>query len=302
MNTSDLTLFVHIAQSGSITASAKQAGITTAAASSALKRLEQQLGVPLFMRSTRQLRITLAGEKFLFHCQQALASLEMGRVNANQAVGNISGHLTLSVSSDFGRNILMPWIDEMLEAHPALSLDLNVSDSLSNFFEDKVDIALRYGKPKDSNLVAFHIAKLNRITCASPEYLAKYGEPKEPDDLQNHACLLYRINDRLFNLWEYSDKTQHYRVKVTGNRICNDTDIVRRWAVAGLGVAYRSQIDISAELSNGQLKPILMDYQSPPVDLYLICPSRSVITPAVIYFRELLRKKCREQGFCLSMA
>ena len=171
MNTSDLTLFVQIAQTGSITASAKQVGITTAAASSALKRLENQLGVALFIRTTRQLRITTAGEKFLFHCQQALNSLQQGLISAQESLGNITGQLRLSVSSDLGRNILIPWVDEMMLENPSLSIDLTVSDSLTNFFEDKVDLALRYGKPQDSNMIAFHIATLNRVTCASPDYI-----------------------------------------------------------------------------------------------------------------------------------
>lgn len=294
MNTSDLTLFVQIAQSGSITASAKQAGITTAAASSALKRLEQQLGIQLFIRSTRQLRITLAGEKFLFHCQQALASLELGVVNANESVGSIAGNLRLSVSSDLGRNILMPWIDEILGKHPALAIDLTVSDTLSNFFEDKVELALRYGKPQDSNLVAFHIASLKRITCASPDYLATYGEPKHPEELRDHACLLYRINDRLFDHWEYSQSASNYKVKVSGNRVCNDTDIVKRWALAGHGIAYRSEIDIYTDIKQGRLIQILTEYQAPVVELYLVCPSRQQVTPTVIAFRELLREKVKQ--------
>ncbi|MGB0942821.1 MAG: LysR family transcriptional regulator [Marinomonas sp.] len=294
MNTSDLTLFVQIAQSGSITASAKQAGITTAAASSALKRLEQQLGVQLFIRSTRQLRITLAGEKYLFHCQQALASLELGVVNANESMGSIAGNLRLSVSSDLGRNILMPWIDEILGQYPALAIDLTVSDTLSNFFEDKVDLALRYGKPQDSNLVAFHIATLKRITCASPDYLATYGEPKHPEELRDHACLLYRINDRLFDHWEYNQSASNYKVKVSGNRVCNDTDIVKRWALAGHGIAYRSEIDIYTDIKQGCLIQILTEYQSPAVELYLVCPSRQQVTPTVIAFRELLREKVKQ--------
>ncbi len=293
MNTSDLTLFVQIAQSGSITASAKQTGITTAAASSALKRLEQELGVQLFIRSTRQLRITLAGEKFLFHCQQALASLELGLVSANESMGCIAGNLRLSVSSDFGRNILMPWIDEMLGLYPALAIDLTVSDVLSNFFEDKVDLALRYGKPQDSNLIAFHIATLKRITCASPDYLATYGEPKYPEELRKHTCLLYRTNGRLFDLWEYQNAMSNLKVKVSGNRVCNDTDIVKRWAIAGHGIAYRSEIDVFSDVQNGRLIPVLTSYQAPPVELYLVCPNRQQVTPTVIAFRELLREKIK---------
>lgn len=294
MNTADLALFIRISQTGSITESAKQAGITTAAASSALKRLERQLDIQLFIRTTRQLRITAAGEKFLFHCQQALDSLEQGMVAAHETMGNIKGELRLSVPSDLGRHLLLPWIDDIMMKNPSLSIDLTISDSLSNLFLDKVDVALRYGKPQDSSMVAFHIANLNRITCASPAYLDMFGEPKHPNDLKEHACLLYRTNGRLFNQWEYRQSGETYKVKVSSHRACDDTDIVRRWAIAGNGIAYRSQIDISADFKSGKLIPLLTDFESPPVDLYLLCPNRKQVTPAVIAFREMLREKCAQ--------
>lgn len=293
MNTSDLELFIRIAETSSITESAKQLGITTAAASSGLKRLENQLDFQLFIRTTRQLRITPQGETFLFHCRKALETLDNGVIAAHEMLGDIRGELRLSVSSDLGRNIVFPWTDEMMDNYPSLTIDLNVSDSLSDFFLDQVDVALRYGKPEDSSMVAFHIATLDRITCASPDYLSNFGTPTHPDQLREHNCLLYRLNGRLFNQWQYSNDSETHRVKVSSNRISNDTDIVRRWAVTGKGVAYRSQLDITSELTNGELIPVLTDYRSPPVELYLICPSRKQVTPAVIAFREMLREKCQ---------
>lgn len=298
MNTSDLSLFIRIVENGSITESAKQLGMTPAAASYALKRLEEQLDIPLFIRSTRQLRITTQGEEFLFYCRQALKSLEQGVISAHQLQGNISGELHFSAPSDLGRNIIFPWVDEMMDQHPTLSIDLNVSDSLSNFFQDQVDVALRYGKPEDSSMVSFHIASIKRITCASPAYLEKFGAPLHPEDLRQHNCLLYRLDGRLFNHWQYTstseDDTRHYKIKVSSNRISNDTDIVRRWAIAGKGIAYRSQIDILDDLNNGHLVPLLSEFESPPVELYLLCPSRKQVTPTVIAFREMLREKCAE--------
>ncbi|MCO4756464.1 MAG: LysR family transcriptional regulator [Oceanospirillaceae bacterium] len=296
MNTSDLNLFIRIAETGSITESAKQQGISTAAASSALKRLEKQLDIQLFIRTTRQLRITSQGEQFLFHCRQALESLDQGRISAQQMIGRVGGELRLSVSSDLGRNLVLPWIDELMEAHPSLSIDLNVGDSISNFFMDKVDVALRYGKPEDSTMVAFHIATIDRITCVSPGYLSKFGEPSHPEELRDHNCLLYRLDGHLFNHWEYADTSGSYEIKVSSNRVSNDTDVVRRWAVAGKGIAYRSQIDISADLKRGELVQILSGYQSPSAQLYLLCPSRKQVTPAVIAFREMLREKCAHLG------
>jgi len=292
MNTADLQLFIRISETGSITASANQQGITTAAASSALKRLEKQLGTQLFIRTTRQLRITHAGEQFLFHCRQALHALNQGVLATKQQDGEIAGQLRLSVPSDLGRNTLLPWIDEMLVKHPLLSIDLTLADSLSDFYLDSVDAALRYGKPQDSTKVAFHIASLARITCASPQYLAVHKAPQTPSELVAHQCLIYRLNGRPFNQWHYRQGSIDHNIKVAGNRLSNDTDIIKRWALAGMGIAYRSQLDINESLQASTLIPLLEQYPSPNVELYLVCPSREQVTPAIIALRELLRKKC----------
>lgn len=291
MNTSDLNLFIRIVETGSITETARQLNVTPSAVSSALKRLENQLDIQLLIRTTRQLRITPQGEQFLFYCRQALDSLEQGRVAAHVTQGKVSGKLRLSVSSDLGRNTLLPWIDELLDQHPMLSVDLMVGDSLSDFFQDQVDMVLRYGKPEDSTMVSFQIATTRRITCASPDYISTFGEPTHPKGLREHHCLLYRRAGRLFNHWEYMENSSTYKIKVDCNRVSNDTDIVRRWAVNGKGITYRSEIDIFPDLRSGRLVRLLTDYESPPVELHLICPSREQVTPAVIVFRELLREK-----------
>ncbi|GAC21141.1 LysR family transcriptional regulator [Paraglaciecola arctica] len=294
MNTSDLSLFIRIVETSSITETAKQLGVTPPAVSAALRRLEKQLDVPLFIRTTRQLRITPQGEQFLFHCRQALDSLEQGQIAAHQFEGNIRGKLRLSVSSDLGRNVVLPWIDELVELHPNLSIDLSIGDSLSDFYLDHVDVALRYGQPKDSTMVSFLIAAMDRVTCVSPDYITKYGEPVHPRDLRKHNCLLHKRDGHPFSNWEYMSKSGNCKIRVDGNKLSNDTDIVRRWATRGKGIAYRAKIDVFADLLSGKLLQILSNYQSPSVELHLVCPSRKQVSPAVIALRELLRYKCSQ--------
>jgi DNA-binding transcriptional LysR family regulator len=294
MNTSDLNLFIRIAETGSITETAKQRDLTPAAVSTALKRLEKELNLALFIRSTRQLRITEQGENFLFYCRQSLDLLEKGQLVAHKKQDEVSGKLRISVPSDLGRNVVLPWIDEMLAQYPKLSIDLNVGDSLSDFYMDQIDLALRYGKLADSSLVGFHIATANRITCASPMYLQQMGNLSHPKDLRKHSCLLYRRNGKIFNTWEYLDAHSSHSIKLTSNRISNDTDIVKRWALKGKGIINRSVIDVAQDIQSGELIPLLTNYESPSVDLYLVCPSRKQVTPAVIAFREMLREKCNE--------
>lgn len=294
MNTSDLTLFVRTADTGSITTAAGQLGISPAAASAALKRLEKQLDVQLFIRSTRQLRITSEGERFLLYCRQALTSLEEGRTSLNAMRGKIAGELRLSISSDLGRNIVLPWLDEAMEKHPELTLHLSVGDILSDFYLDRVDVALRYGEPEDSSMVAFHIATVEQVLFASPDYLVRFGEPKHPEDLRNHNCLLYQLSNRAYDSWEFCKKEELHKVKVQGNRESNDADIVRRWAVAGRGIAFKSILDVSTDLRANRVVRLLPDYQSEPISTWLICPSRKQVTPAILMLRDLLREKCAE--------
>lgn len=295
MNASDLNLFIRIVETGSITETAKQLNLTPAAVSSALKRLEKQLNLQLLIRTTRRLRITSQGELFLYHCRQALSSLEQGRIAAHQLEGKVSGKLQLSLPSDLGRNTVLPWIDELLELHPLLSVDLSLGDTLSNFFLDQVDVALRFGKPDDSTMVSFQIATMERITCASPHYLSDFGAPSHPSDLSEHNCLLYRKGGRLFNEWEYLNEAEKLKIKVDGNRVSNDTDIVKRWAISGKGIVCRAKIDVISELQSGGLVEVLSQYQSPQVELHLVCPNREQVTPSVIALRELLRKLVKQQ-------
>ncbi|GIC78729.1 LysR family transcriptional regulator [Moritella sp. F3] len=295
MNIQDLTLFVRTAQTCNITASALQLDMSPAAASAALKRLEKQLGVQLFIRSTRKLRITAEGERYLLHCTEALAALEKGKASLNQMQGKIAGDIRLSTSSDLGRNIVLPWLDEVMDIYPELSIQLNVGDSLADFFHDKVDMALRYGEPEDSSLVAFLIAKIDRVVCASPAYLAQHGEPKHPSELTQHNCLLYRFAERAYDTWPFADNAGKYAVKVSGNRLSNDADVVHRWVVAGKGITMKSRLDMAADLRKGNVVELLSDFTSPPISLWLICPNRTQVSPAMLMLRDLLRSKCEAE-------
>ncbi|RBP48763.1 LysR family transcriptional regulator [Arenicella xantha] len=295
MNVNDLTLFVRIADSGNITRAAQQLDISAAAASAAIKRLEKQLGVALFIRSTRQLRITGEGERFLVYCREALASLNAGQASIHSLKGKVAGELRISAPSDLGRNMLLDWVDEIMLAHPDLSIHLFLGDSLSDFYLDRVDLAIRYGNQEDSSMVAFELATINRILCASPTYLAKHGLPTKPSDLSKHNCLLLQLNSRPNRIWElvsnHQDDTGALKIQVRSDRCANDGDVVRRWAVAGRGIAFKSRLDVSEDLKSGRLVRVLPDHQSRRISLNLLSPTRRQITPAVLLLRDMLRAK-----------
>ncbi len=225
----DLQVFVHTSDSGSLSAAARQLEISPAVASAALKRLESELEVRLFARSTRSLRLTPEGDAFLLHARASLRSLEEGRRLLQGGKDQIAGVLQLSAPSDFGRNLLLPWLDEFQARYPQLSLRLLLGDRVTDLYRQPVDVAIRYGAPADSSLVALPLAPDNRrVLCAAPGYLAERGEPRQPDDLREHNCLLYQLGGRVHDRWAFQRGRRSLTLTVAGDRCCDDADVVRR--------------------------------------------------------------------------
>ena len=293
MQLNDLKLFIRVADCGSLTAAAVELDISSAVASAGLKRLEKELGTTLFIRSTRSLRLTDAGERYLIHCRRALVDLDLGHRAIESSQASISGLLSFAVPSDIGRNVLLPWLDEFLLEYPELKLRLHIGDNLSDFYRDKIDVALRSGKPKDSALVAFKICNSRRVLCASPGYIRQFGEPISLEQLPQHNCLFFMLDERTHDQWIFNKNGQQHKVRVTANRTCNDADIARRWAVAGQGLVFKSWLDLTDDIESGRLVPLLNDYQGEEADLYLVCPGREHVTPVVLLLRDMLRRRCK---------
>ncbi len=291
----DLQLFVTTADLGNLSAAARRLDISPAVASAALKRLEQQLDVRLFSRSTRSLRLTPEGELFLGHARLALQSLDDGRQQLAGSKIGISGPLQLSAPSDFGRNTLLPWLDEFQLAHPQVQLRLLLGDRVADLFREPVDIALRYGAPEDSSLVALPVAASNRrVLCAAPQYLHKHGTPQTVDELTDHNCLLYMLGGRLHDRWRFSDGKREQGISVKGDRVSDDADVVRRWAVSGAGLVYKSWLDVAGDVRAGRLQVLLPELRGEPTPLNLICAHRAQLSKPVLLLREFVQLRCAE--------
>ena len=292
----DLALFVRTAELGSLSAAARELDCSPAVASAALKRLESQLGSRLLLRSTRSLRPTAEGERYLEHARAALASLEAGRQQLACGRQGLGGVLQIAAPSDFGRNVLLPWLDRFQSGHPQLALRLLLSDRLADFYRQPVDIALRYGAPEDSSLVALPVAPSNRrVLCASPAYCARHGRPRRPEELRGHNCLLYMLGGRVHERWSFTAGKRREALTVAGNRVSDDADVVRRWAVAGQGLVYKSWLDVADDVRVGRLEVLLADWQGEPTPLNLICAHRDQLSGAVRLLREFLQQRCAEQ-------
>ncbi|OEG73426.1 LysR family transcriptional regulator [Shewanella colwelliana] len=295
MQLADLILFVRVADCGSLTAAAQELEISTAVASAGLKRLEKALDTVLFIRSTRSLRLTEAGERYLSYCRSALEDLRLGEQALASIKDKISGTLSIALPSDAGRNFILPWLDLLMDEHPQLQLRLHLADSLTDFYHDKIDVALRSGNPKDSNLVAFKICSAQRVLCASPDYINRYGKVATLTDLEKHNCLFFMLDDRRHDQWCFYQDGLAHKVRVSGNRTCNDAEVARKWAIAGKGVVYKSSLDLADDLASGRLVPLLEQYTGESADLYLVCPGRQHVTPLVLLLRDHLRLLCQQR-------
>lgn len=290
----DLQLFVRTAETGSLSAAARLLDVSPAVASAALKRLEQQLQVRLLARSTRSLRLTPEGELYLVHARLALQSLEEGRQQLVGSQEGICGVLQLSAPSDLGRNTLLPWLDAFQDEHPQLQLRLLLADRVADLFREPVDIALRYGAPEDSSLVALPVAADNRrVLCASPSYLARHGSPRSVEELHQHNCLLYMLHGRAYDRWHFQDGKREVLMNVAGDRVCDDADVTRRWAVAGRGVVYKSWLDVAEDVCEGRLQVLLPNWLGEPTPLYLVCAHRAQLSKAVHLLREFVQLRCQ---------
>ena len=284
----DLGLFLRSAALGSFTAAAVEANLLPGQVAAAIKRLERELEVRLFTRTTRSLRLSAEGEQYLPTARGVLEQLALGRERLRGDDAPLQGTLQVAAPSDLGRNILLPMLTEFRRLHPELTLRLLVSDQVTNLFRDPVDVALRYGWNEDANYIALPLAPWNRrVLVASPDYVARHGAPASVNDLTRHPCLLYLQNGRLHNRWELGEQT----VQVSGPLFSDDADVVRRWAVAGEGIAYKCWLDVYADVQAERLVVLLPEVPGDVYPLSFACPHRGQMSRAVTQLYQWLNQQ-----------
>jgi DNA-binding transcriptional LysR family regulator len=272
-NIGDLRVLVQAAHGGSLTAAARALGITPAAASATLKRLEAQLGTRLFERSTRAMRLTSPGQILLDYAQRAFELLDEGESQVDADRATLVGTVRVAAPSDLTRNVLLPLFDEFMGTHPGLQLRLSVGDRVLDVLRDEVDVAIRYGALADSRLVARTLAAARPICSASPEYLRRHPAPRTPQDLVGHNCITFDRGGRRHRAWRFGRDGQWTEVRVDGDRSADDASLAREWALAGKGVILKSEIDQRRDLGSGALVPLLAEWQTEPYPLHALLPS-----------------------------
>jgi DNA-binding transcriptional LysR family regulator len=288
----DLTIFIRAAELGSLSEAARQLDLTPAVASAGLKRLEAELGTRLLARSTRSLRLTPDGERYLIYARNVIEQAEAGRQAVADGHRQIGGVIALSMPSDLGRHLLLEWFDAFQADHPAVALQLHVGDQVADMFRMPIGVAIRYGVPEDSTLVALPLAPHNRrVLCASPGYFARHGRPAVPGDLRERNCLRFALSDAVHDRWTFFRSGEPVIVQVRGDRVSDDGELVRRWALAGHGMAYKSRLDVLDDLRRGLLETALDDFEGEPAPLHLVSAHRTMLSPTVNALRAYLLQR-----------
>ena len=272
-NIADLQVLVQTARGGTLTAAARALGITPAAASATLKRLESQLGTRLFERSTRAMRLTPQGQILLDYAARAFELLDEGQSQVHADRATLVGTVRVAAPSDLTRTVLLPLFDEFMQAHPGLQLQLSVADRVLDVMRDEVDVAIRYGALADSRLVARTLADAYPICSAAPDYLRRHGTPRTPQDLAQHNCITFDRGGRRHRVWRFCRDGQWTEVRVDGDRSVDDASLAREWALAGRGIILKSEIDVGRDVASGALLPLLTEWRTEPYPLHALLPS-----------------------------
>ena len=288
---------IHTARGGTLSAAARVLDMTPAAASAALKRMEAQLGTRLFERSTRAMRLTTHGQLVLDYATRAFDLLAEAEAQVDAERSALVGDVRVAAPTDLTRVTLLPWIDEFLALHPGVQLSLTVGDRLLDVVRDEVDVAIRYGPQSDSALVARRLSDSRSVLCAAPSYLQRHAAPTSPQELVHHNCLTFHRGGRPYRLWRFQRSDGHWvQVGVHGDRTTDDASLVRQWAVAGHGVAMKSELDVYHELCSGALVRLLPDWDTEPYPLYALLPSRRFVPNRVRKLVEHLAERFAAQG------
>lgn len=281
----DLKIFARVVTAGNMSAAGRDMGLSPAVVSKRISGMEDRLGARLFQRTTRHLQLTEAGAGFYDRVIQILASIEEAEAFLAQGNGQARGLLRVTAPSAFSRMHLAPHFAAFLQQYPDITLDLFASDAMVDIVSEGMDIAIRIAEVEDHALMAYKLAPCTRVLCATPEYLEKFGEPRNTEDLAGHNCIAIGSN----STWRLEGPDGPVLVRATANIRTNSSEVVRECVVAGLGIGLRSTWDVYKELKAGKLKVVLPKYKvSSRLGIYAVHQRQEHVPAKLRVFVEFL--------------
>ncbi|AYN96414.1 LysR family transcriptional regulator [Pseudomonas sp. LTJR-52] len=285
MDMKDVGVLAAIAAAGSLSGAARRLGMTPMSVSRRLAALERELRVRLIHRTTRSVSLTPEGEAFLPYAQTMLEAEEAARATLSPEASGARGVLKVTAPAVFGRTVIAPLLPQLLAEHPALKVDLNLSDNIVDIVGSGIDVAIRIAPLRDSNLIARQLAVNPRVLCASPQYLRLNGTPVNSSELARHACLL--LNG--LQHWPFMAGQQVRSIRVEGRLSSSSLEGIRTACLQGLGLAQLTYWDVHEALAAGSLVEVsLDDVQPQALSIWALLPTRRYIPLRVKVFLELL--------------
>lgn len=291
LGSEDLRFFVVVANSPSLAAASRSLDVSRSAVTQRLAQLEARLRCRLLDRTTRHVRLTEEGRLLLDRAGNLLRDLDELASTLGVRHDVVSGHLRIAAPLGFGRKHVASVVAAFRKLNPAVTTTLMLTDRPAVAADSNWDLVIHIGELRNSSLVMVRLAPNGRVVCASPAYLAAHGEPAEPADLARHACLALRQNDEDVTLWRFVDRQRKtIPVRVNPAMASNDGEVVRAWALAGLGIMVRSEWDIADDLRAGHLCRVLSRYRLPAADVVALLGDRGGRTARAEAFLRLLKE------------
>lgn len=289
-----MSAFVAVAEHASFAKAARQLGISRSTLSTAIRGLEERLGVRLLNRTTRSVALTEVGERLLAGLRPALDSFDAAVEAINIFRDKPTGHLRLTVPRPAARQVIEPIVTKFLSAHPGVTLEVVTDSALTDIVRDRFDAGIRPGHRVEQDMIAVRIGDDARpVVVASPEYLARHPRPKVPADLQDHNCFRQRFASGVIHRWDFEKRGKTVEVAVTGSLISSEADLAIRAALDGLGIARVPAIYVESHIASKRLVSLLQDWTPRSVGFFLYYPSRRQMPAALQAFVDVLKAQVR---------
>ena len=288
----ELGFLVALSGSGSLSATARELGISKAAVSKRLATIEARTGVTLVNRTTRRMSLTPEGDAVVERARRILGDMEELDRMLSRSTQVPKGLLRINATLGFGRSHVAPLISRFVQRYPEVDVQLQLTVNPPALTEDAFDVCVRFGHPPDTRVIARRLAPNRRLLCAAPAYLAGHGHPKTPQDLSRHNCIGIRQGDEAYGIWRLStgegSRRRTEAIRIRGNLATNDGEIAVRWALDGHGILMRAEWDIARYLRSGRLVEVLPLWETPEADIHAVYPQRLQLSARVRAFVECM--------------
>ncbi|VVD80864.1 LysR family transcriptional regulator [Pandoraea aquatica] len=264
-----MSILIAVVDAGSLSAAARALGMPLATVSRKVGELEAHLKTRLLHRTTRQLSLTEAGSAYVAACRRILEEIGEAERTATGEYATPKGELVLTAPVVFGRLHVLPVVAEFLAQYPEIDVSLLLTDRVVHLMDEQADVALRIGHLPDSSMVASSIGNVRRVVCASPEYLATHGEPKQPHDLTGQACITFEVLASR-RAWEFGEGRTGQSVPIRSRLAVNTAEAAISAAVLGVGFVRVLSYQVAQAVREGALRVVLDHFEAAPLPVNLV--------------------------------